>query len=173
MRQSCAENYEVCRQVWRRVDPQQDPYPEEMGNMERNEKASWQGLRILEELAARKRQERRLYLACARQISAGGLRRQLNQLAAEKEGQAHRLLAAGYLLTGQPLQVPLEMGEGKREPWRQTLRRRWFEEMESAGQLEEMSGQIPLLGELLRELAGEERRHAGMLLRMLAQSLAY
>ena len=122
--------------------------------------------------AGQRRQANRAYLACARQLPMGSMRQQLQRIAREKEGQARRLLALCWVLTGEKHPLPVPTGKLPAEPWREMLRRRWFEEQESAGQLERMAGQLPVLENLLAELAGEDRRHAGILLRLLAQSLA-
>ena len=171
IKQSPAGNYTVCRRVWQRVDPQQEPYPEQKEESPATTQPG-QERQILEDLLSRKRQGQRDYQLWARQVPMGVLRQKLHQLAAEKAGQVRRLLAAYYLLTENQLASPIPVGGGKLDPWRQMLRRKWFEELDSAGQMEHLAEHLPELEGLFMELAQEDRRHGELLLRLLAQSLA-
>ena len=122
-------------------------------------------LPALEERMTQAAQAQRTYRTLARRT---GRRGTLSSLAAEKERQVRRLKAVYFLISGQryapvPEVVPLPKNSAfaLREQFR-------WEQMEAAALMD--AAQVaadPCLGQLYRELAEENRRHADLLRRQL------
>ena len=99
----------------------------------------------------------------------------LRRLGSEKEGQARRLQAVHYLISGECFSpsLPLPGGEGRRESQCALLRRLYHEEScDGVNFLRSAEGTgDPCLQTLLRELSSQSFAAADALLRLLQEQL--
>ena len=167
-----ALDYESCRRVWRRVSPELDPYPEE-----REEAgcpaAPAPDLKGLQEMIEGELGDRRAYLEAARRAPNPAARRMMQRMADREGAHARRLLAARYLITGQPYRPNLVCGVFCPGRWAEELRRSYHEE--ACGGLNyarTADGTTDVcLAKLLNELSEDEYRHAERLMTLLERSL--
>ncbi|MBE6990716.1 MAG: hypothetical protein E7426_08265 [Ruminococcaceae bacterium] len=180
--------------VWRRVAPELDPYPEERPGRPNRRPAP--GARpgrpvpppappprpatreITEAEALRlaigqKEQARQAYLRQAHR-AGGPVGRGLEQLSRELGRQIRRLRSLYYMETGRddaPLRPP---APAPAEPLQPFLRRRYREELASAEKYDRWAASATdaCAAETLTELAEEDRRRARVVLRLLENRLA-
>ena len=174
-----------CDQVWQRVAPELNPYPEiraaaagetpcaaaaqqreEPGcSAEVTPKAI--AAAVEDELAAR-----RAYLAHAR-CAGGAAGRTLNQLASDSGRHACRLRSLYFLLTGACYRPFAVCGQAEILSLCRFLRRRYQMEAEAArlydGWADSMSDEG--MASVMRQMADDERRHAAALLEVLESRL--
>ena len=181
-------------QLWRRVNPGLEPYPaapaafaQQSGGLTAAQESQLPGaepnpccmgteaaelLAVLEGYIEEELEDRRRYLALSRQAPAWA-RQTLRDIAEEEGGHARRLLAARYLITGQPYRPNLVCGVFCPGRWAEELRRSYHEE--ACGGLNyarTADGTTDVcLAKLLNELSEDEYRHAERLMTLLERSL--
>ena len=191
MKKPCACDYEACREVWKRVAPGEDPYPmADNANTQMSAQDSeltlpgaeanpccmgseaMELLAVLEGYIEEELEDRRRYLALSRQAPSWA-RQTLRDMAEEENGHARRLMAARYLITGQPYRPNLVCGVFCPGRWAEELRRSYHEE--ACGGLNyarTADGTTDVcLAKLLNELSEDEYRHAERLMTLLERSL--
>ena len=191
MKKPCACDYEACREVWKRVAPEEDPYPmADNANTQMSAQDSeltlpgaeadpccmgseaMELLAVLEGYIEEELEDRRRYLALSRQAPSWA-RQTLRDMAEEENGHARRLMAARYLITGQPYRPNLVCGVFCPGRWAEELRRSYHEE--ACGGLNyarAADGTTDVcLVKLLNELSEDEYRHAERLMALLERSL--
>ena len=191
IKKPCACDYEACREVWKRVAPGEDPYPmEDNANTQMSAQDSEltlpgaeadpccmgsearELLAVLEGYIEEELEDRRRYLALSRQAPSWA-RQTLRDMAEEENGHARRLMAARYLITGQPYRPNLVCGVFCPGRWAEELRRSYHEE--ACGGLNyarTADGTTDVcLAKLLNELSEDEYRHAERLMTLLERSL--
>ena len=191
IKKPCACDYEACREVWKRVAPGEDPYPmEDNANTQMSAQDSeltlpgaeanpccmgseaMELLAVLEGYIEEELEDRRRYLALSRQAPSWA-RQTLRDMAEEENGHARRLMAARYLITGQPYRPNLVCGVFCPGRWAEELRRSYHEE--ACGGLNyarTADGTTDVcLVKLLNELSEDEYRHAERLMALLERSL--
>ena len=191
MKKPCACDYEACREVWKRVAPGEDPYPmADNANTQMSAQDSeltlpgaeadpccmgseaMELLAVLEGYIEEELEDRRRYLALSRQAPSWA-RQTLRDMAEEENGHARRLMAARYLITGQPYRPNLVCGVFCPGRWAEELRRSYHEE--ACGGLNyarTADGTTDVcLVKLLNELSEDEYRHAERLMTLLERSL--
>ena len=191
IKKPCACDYEACREVWKRVAPGEDPYPmADNANTQMSAQDSeltlpgaeanpccmgseaMELLAVLEGYIEEELEDRRRYLALSRQAPSWA-RQTLRDMAEEENGHARRLMAARYLITGQPYRPNLVCGVFCPGRWAEELRRSYHEE--ACGGLNyarTADGTTDVcLVKLLNELSEDEYRHAERLMTLLERSL--
>ena len=191
IKKPCACDYEACREVWKRVAPGEDPYPmADNANTQMSAQDSEltlpgaeanpccmgsearELLAVLEGYIEEELEDRRRYLALSRQAPSWA-RQTLRDMAEEENGHARRLMAARYLITGQPYRPNLVCGVFCPGRWAEELRRSYHEE--ACGGLNyarTADGTTDVcLVKLLNELSEDEYRHAERLMTLLERSL--
>lgn len=180
--------------LWQRVGPGLEPYPETTAEaMPRREELppaqegqlpgaepnpccmgseAMELLAVLEGYIEEELEDRRRYLALSRQAPSWA-RQTLRDMAEEENGHARRLMAARYLITGQPYRPNLVCGVFCPGRWAEELRRSYHEE--ACGGLNyarTADGTTDVcLAKLLNELSEDEYRHAERLMTLLERSL--
>lgn len=188
---NCAYDYEHCERVWRKVAPQENPYPEARAAMEAGEKtdgllptqtqeepccmgtAAVQSLEVLrgfvrEELAARQ-----TYLDFARCLSSREVRRVLHAMAADEERHARQLSAAIYLATGETYCPRVCVERAHYDSYCAALRQFYHEEA-CGGYNYFRAGEETLdycLEQMFSAMSQDEYRHARTLLNLLSKAL--
>ena len=188
---SCAYDYEQCERVWRRVSPQENPYPEARAALEAEEKtnglmptqtpeepccmgtAAGQSLEVLrgfvrEELAARQ-----TYLDFARCTASREVRRVLHAMARDEERHARQLMAAIYLAAGETY-CPRVCVERVRYDSCCAALRQFYHEEACGGYNYFRAGEETLdycLEQMFSAMSQDEYRHARMLLDLLSKAL--
>lgn len=188
---NCAYDYEHCERVWRKVAPQENPYPEARAAMEAGEKtdgllptqtqeepccmgtAAVQSLEVLrgfvrEELAARQ-----TYLDFARCLSSREVRRVLHAMAADEERHARQLSAAIYLATGETYCPRVCVERTHYDSYCAALRQFYHEEA-CGGYNYFRAGEETLdycLEQMFSAMSQDEYRHARTLLNLLSKAL--
>ena len=181
-------------QLWRRVNPGLEPYPaapaafaQQSGGLTAAQESQLPGaesnpccmgteaaelLAVLEGYIEEELEDRRRYLALSRQAPAWA-RQTLRDIAEEEGGHARRLLAARYLITGQPYRPNLVCGVFCPGRWAEELRRSYHEEACSGlNYARTADGTTDVcLVKLLNELSEDEYRHAERLMTLLERSL--
>ena len=188
---NCAYDPIRCREVWKRVAPGEDPYPmEDNANTQMSAQDSEltlpgaeanpccmgsearELLAVLEGYIEEELEDRRRYLALSRQAPSWA-RQTLRDMAEEENGHARRLMAARYLIAGQPYRPNLVCGVFCPGRWAEELRRSYHEE--ACGGLNyarTADGTTDVcLVKLLNELSEDEYRHAERLMTLLERSL--
>ena len=173
-------DYRLYDQVWQRVAPELNPYPEVR---------SGEATPFTEALPTRTHTDtsqdtfrdlideewegRRVYLAYACHAPNNQARRIMRQLAEEEYRHAKRLASLYYLMTGQCYK-PLSSGNCIAVPtWCKALRQRYHEELFDAGRYEQLAHESKddELSHILQELSSDEKRHARQLLCLLEQNM--
>ena len=191
MKKPCACDYEACREVWKRVAPEEDPYPmADNANTQMSAQDSEltlpgaeanpccmgsearELLAVLEGYIEEELEDRRRYLALSRQAPSWA-RQTLRDMAEEENGHARRLMAARYLITGQPYRPNLVCGVFCPGRWAEELRRSYHEEVcGGLNYARTADGTTDVcLVKLLNELSEDEYRHAERLMVLLERSL--
>ena len=129
-------------------------------------------LEVLAGFVEEELEDQRALLALGRQAPAWA-RQRLREQAAEEGGHARRLMAVYYLISGSCYRPALPGGPVCPGRWCAALRERYHAAAcggrNYARAAEETTD--PCLSRLLKELSGEEYRHADQLLAMLERSL--
>ncbi|MFR7894273.1 MAG: ferritin family protein [Dysosmobacter sp.] len=129
-------------------------------------------LAVLEGYIEEELEDRRRYLALSRQAPSWA-RQTLRDMAEEENGHARRLMAARYLITGQPYRPNLVCGVFCPGRWAEELRRSYHEEVcGGLNYARTADGTTDVcLVKLLNELSEDEYRHAERLMTLLERSL--
>ena len=188
---NCAYDYELCKRVWRKVAPQEDPYPEAETARDAEEKnggllptqtqedpccmgtAAVQSLEVLrgfvrEELAARQ-----TYLDFARRVSSREVRRVLYAIAGDEERHARQLMAAIYLATGETY-CPRVCVERVRYDGYCAALRQFYHEEACGGYSYFRAGEETLdycLEQTFSAMSQDEYRHARTMMKLLGRAL--
>ena len=189
--QNCAYDYARCERVWRRVAPQENPYPEARAALTENKQedglslpdaqegpccmgtAAIESIEVLrgfvrEELAARQ-----TYLDFARCAPTQTARRILRGMAADEERHAHQLMAAIYLATGETYRPRVCVERTHYDSYCAALRQFYHEEA-CGGYNYFRAGEETLdycLEQMFTAMSQEEYRHAQMLMTLLSRAL--
>ncbi len=173
-------DYRLYDQVWQRVAPELNPYPEVRNGeispsspppAERRQSPA--PVENLRDLVDEELEGRRIYLAYARCAPSNNARRTMRQLAEEESRHARRLLSLYYLMSGECYK-PLPVNDCIAVPaWCKALRQRYHEEIYDAMRYEQLSRETddPALAKIMNELSGDEMRHARQLLCLLEQNM--
>ena len=173
-------DYQLCNQVWQRVAPELDPYPEvrsaaaePAGESCRLQK----GMMPMEQLRMAIEGEltaRRAYLAHAR-CAGGSVGRTLMQMAEEDGRHACRLKSLYYLLTGECWGSERGCGcVGETMSLCRFLRQRYQMETTAADRYESWADGMEdeCMASMLRQLAEDDRCHAATVMRLLENRLS-
>lgn len=172
------KDYRRWDEVWRRVAPELNPYPEIRGGAAPAGETcpvnrGMMPARELEDAISRERAAQRAFLVYAGR-TGGSLGRTLMNLSAESGRRACRLRGLYYLLTGeQPeLRQPADRPDGT--DLRRFLRRQFQLESEAAQRYGGWAGRMEdgCMAEALEQMARESRRRADTILKMLENLLA-
>lgn len=173
-------DYQRCDQVWQRVAPDLDPYPEiramaapepvgEMCPLKKGMMPMDQLRKAIEgELTAR-----RAYLSHAR-CAGGSVGRTLMQMASEDGQHACRLKSLYYLLTGECWEQERDCGCADTMSLCRFLRQRYQMEMTAADRYEDWADAMEdeCMASMLRQLAEDDRCHAATVMRLLENRLS-
>lgn len=173
-------DYRLYDQVWQRVAPELNPYPEvrsqEMASSAptltqcRRSLPEWENLR---DLVDGELEGRRVYLAYARCAPNNNARRIMRQLAEEESRHARRLLSLYYLMSGECYKPIPSTGCIAMPPWCQALRQRYHDEIYDATGYRQLAENTEdsALAQIMSGLADDEMRHARQLLCLLEQNM--
>jgi len=172
-------DYRRWDEVWRRVAPELDPYPEvraaQAALMEGETCPLRQGMMPVEELGAAIREElaaQRAYTAHARR-AGGAVGRTLLQMASRSGRHACRLRSLYYLLTGECWVPENGCGCAGSVGLCRFLRQRYQAETAAADRYEEWADAMEdaCMVSMLRQVAEEDRCHAATALDLLENLL--
>ena len=186
-----AYDYEHCERVWRKVAPQENPYPEARAAMEAGEKnggllpaqtqedtccmgtAAVQSLDVLRGFVRDELAARQTYLDFARCVSSREVRRILHAMAGDEERHARQLMAAIYLATGETYRPRVCVERAHYDSYCAALRQFYHEEA-CGGYNYFRAGEETLdycLEQMFSAMSQDEYRHARMLLNLLSKAL--
>lgn len=172
-------DYRAYDRIWKRVSPELNPYPEIRAEGE--EEASPQlccmagatadMIAQLEEVIDDELSDRCAYLTYAR-WAPGHARRRLQQMAADEERHARRLMTVYYLTTGKCYRPAVPSCPASPMPWCGLLRELYHHENCVARRYEAGAAAMDdvCLREIFGNLAAEERCHARQILQMLEKT---
>lgn len=175
-------DYRKYDRVWKRVAPDLNPYPDVRAETETQEdtpagemcrmagEASDPAARLAEFIDG-ELSDRCAYLTYAR-CAPGYARRRLQQMAAEEERHARRLMTVYYLATGECYQPAVPACQMSGMPWCPLLRQLYQQENDSARRYERelVEMEDSCLREIFSELAADERCHARQILQLLEKT---
>ena len=188
---NCAYDYEHCERVWRRVAPQENPYPEARAALEAGEKANGllptqtqedaccigtaavQSLEVLKGFVREELAARQTYLDFAHCVSSREVRRVLHAMAGDEERHARQLSAAIYLATGETYCPRVCVERAHYDSYCAALRQFYHEEV-CDGYNYFRAGEETLdycLEQMFSTMSQDEYRHARMLLNLLSKAL--
>ena len=188
---SCAYDYEHCERVWRKVAPQENPYPEARAAMEAGEKndgllpaqtqedtccmgaAAVQSLDVLKGFVRDELAARQTYLDFARCAASRETRRVLHAMAADEERHARQLMAAIYLAAGETYCPRVCVERARYDSYCAALRQFYHEEA-CGGYNYFRAGEETLdycLEQMFSAMSQDEYRHARTLLNLLSKAL--
>ena len=186
---SCAYDYERCARVWRRISPQENPYPEVQAAPETVDKggllsvqteesccmgtAAVQSLDVLKGFVREELAARQMYLDFACCVPSREVRRILRAMASDEERHARQLMAAIYLTTGETYCPRVRVERMRCESCCAALRRFYHEET-CGGYNYFRAGEETLdycLEQMFSTMSQDEYRHARMLLNLLSKAL--
>ena len=175
-------DYRKYDRVWKRVAPDLNPYPDVRAEAETQEAVPNGELCCTAEgtgdVAARLAEfidgelsDRCAYLTYAR-CAPGYAKRRLQQMAAEEERHARRLMTVYYLTTGQCYKPAVPACQMPGMPWCPLLRQLYQQENDSARRYERELAKMEdtCLREIFSELAADERCHARQILQLLEKT---
>ena len=175
-----------CREVWKRVCPAEDPYPDaDAGSAAQDADLSLPGaqadpccmgtaaLELLEVLQGFIREEladRRTYLFLARRAPTAEARQVFRAIASDEGRHARRLLAAVYLITGERYCPAICYPPLRCDGYCAALRERYHEEVCGGFNYRRASQETldPCLQQLLLAFSQDEYRHANAMLCLLS-----
>ena len=188
---NCAYDYEHCERVWRKVAPQENPYPEARAAMETGEKsggllptqtqedtccmgtAAVQSLDVLRGFVREELAVRQTYLDFSRCAPSREARCVLRAMAGDEERHARQLTAAIYLATGDVYRPHVCVERAHYDGYCAALRQFYHEE--ACGGLNYFrAGEETLdycLEQMFSAMSQDEYRHARLLLDLLSKSL--
>ena len=186
-----AYDYEHCERVWRKVAPQENPYPEARAAMEAGEKnggllpaqtqedtccmgtAAVQSLDVLRGFVRDELAARQTYLDFERCVSSREVRRILHAMAGDEERHARQLMAAIYLATGETYYPRVCVERAHYDSYCAALRQFYHEEA-CGGYNYFRAGEETLdycLEQMFSAMSQDEYRHARLLLNLLSKLL--
>ena len=188
---NCAYDYEHCERVWRKVAPQENPYPEARAAMEAGEKndgllpaqtqeepccmgtAAVQSLEVLKGFVREELAARQTYLDFARCAASREARCALRAMAGDEERHARQLTAAIYLATGETYCPRVCVERAHYDSYCAALRQFYHEEA-CGGYNYFRAGEETLdycLEQMFSAMSQDEYRHARTLLNLLSKAL--
>lgn len=188
---SCAYDYERCARVWRKVSPQENPYPEVQVVQDTEVKnggllsaqtqedaccmgtAAVQSLDVLRGFVRDELAARQVYLDFARCVPSREVRRILHAMAADEERHARQLMAAIYLATGETYCPRVCVERTRYDSYCAALRQFYHEEA-CGGYNYFRAGEETLdycLEQMFSAMSQDEYRHARLLLNLLSKAL--
>ena len=188
---SCAFDYEHCERVWRKVAPQENPYPEARAALEAGKEnggllsmqtqeepccmgtAAVQSLDVLKGFVRDELAARQTYLDFARCAPSRETRRVLHAMAADEERHARQLLAAIYLAAGETYCPRVCVERVRYDSYCAALRQFYHEEA-CGGYNYFRAGEETLdycLEQMFSAMSQDEYRHARTLLNLLSKAL--
>ena len=197
--QNAAYDYRRCERVWQRVDPTLDPYPDVraaaamsadtpgdgLSAAERNAEltipgaqadpccmgtAALESLEVLQGFIREELADRRIYLFLARRAPTAEARQVFRAIASDEGRHARRLLAAGYLITGERYCPAICYPPLRCDGYCAALRERYHEEVCGGFNYRRASQETldPCLQQLLLAFSQDEYRHANAMLCLLS-----
>ena len=187
---SCAYDYEHCERVWRKVAPQENPYPEARAAMEAGGgngllptqtpeepccmgTAAVQSLDVLKGFVRDELAARQTYLDFARCTPSREARCVLRAMAGDEERHARSLMAAIYLAAGETYCPRVCVERAHYESYCAALRQFYHEEA-CGGYNYFRAGEETLdycLEQMFSAMSQDEYRHARLLLNLLSKAL--
>ena len=188
---NCAYDYEHCERVWRKVAPQENPYPEARAAMEAGERndellsaqaqedtccmgaAAVQSLDVLKGFVRDELAARQTYLDFARCVPSREARCALRAMAGDEERHARQLSAAIYLAAGETY-CPRVCVERTHYDSYCTALRQFYHEEACGGYNYFRAGEETLdycLEQMFSAMSQDEYHHARMLLNLLSKAL--
>lgn len=189
-----AYDYACCERVWRRVAPQENPYPEARAaateKVEQTEQpaalpaaiqndsccmgtAAGESLEVIRGFVRDELAARQTYLCTARCAPSQEVRRTLHRMAHDEESHARQLMAAIYLATGEVYR-PHVCAEKKQYDSFCAMLRHFYHEEACGGFNYFRAGEETLdycMGQMFTAMSQDEYRHARMLLNMLSRMM--
>lgn len=143
-----------CDEIWQRVRPDLDPYPDVRAERQAEEKTTPD--KALAAFIRQAMSDRCYYIALSRKAGNRAVARCIASLAADKGENIKKLRAAYFILTGDKY-APDNTGLPKIYCFSDGLRARYLAETKLAGSYRQVSGSLtdPGLKELLESLAQE------------------
>ena len=188
---SCAYDYERCERVWRRVAPQENPYPEARAASDTGEQGSGllsaqmqedaccvgtaavQSLEVLKGFVREELAARQAYLDFTRCVPSREARRVLHAMAADEARHARQLSAAIYLATGETYCPHVCVERTHYDGYCAALRQ-FYREETCGGYNYFRAGEETLdycLEQMFSAMSQDEYRHARTLLSLLSRAL--
>ena len=175
-----------CREVWKRVCPAEDPYPDaDAGSAAQDADLSLPGaqadpccmgtvalesLEVLQDFIREELADRRTYLFLARRAPTAEARQVFRAIASDEGRHARRLLAAVYLITGERYCPAICYPPLRCDGYCAALRERYHEEVCGGFNYRRASQETldPCLQQLLLAFSQDEYRHANAMLCLLS-----
>ena len=175
-----------CREVWKRVCPAEDPYPDaDAGSAAQDADLSLPGaqadpccmgtaalesLEVLQGFIREELADRRTYLFLARRAPTAEARQMFRAIASDEGKHARRLLAAVYLITGERYCPAICYPPLRCDGYCAALRERYHEEVCGGFNYRRASQETldPCLQQLLLAFSQDEYRHANAMLCLLS-----
>ena len=175
-----------CREVWKRVCPAEDPYPDaDAGSAAQDADLSLPGaqadpccmgtaalesLEVLQGFIREELADRRTYLFLARRAPTAEARQMFRAIASDEGRHARRLLAAVYLITGERYCPAICYPPLRCDGYCAALRERYHEEVCGGFNYRRASQETldPCLQQLLLAFSQDEYRHANAMLCLLS-----
>ncbi len=188
---SCAYDYKHCARVWRKVSPQEAPYPEVRSAPDTDENNSGllsvqmpeeprcmeaavgQSLDVLKGFVREELAAQQTYLDFARCVPLREVRRVLHAMAADEERHARQLSAAIYLASGETYCPRVCVERTRYDSCCAALRQFYHEEV-CGGYNYFRAGEETLdycLEQMFSTMSQDEYRHARMLMNLLSKAL--
>ncbi len=189
-----AYDYACCERVWRRVAPQENPYPEARAaateKVEQTEQpaalpaaiqndsccmgtAAGESLEVIRGFVRDELAARQTYLCAARCAPSQEVRRTLHRMAHDEESHARQLMAAIYLATGE-VDPPHVCADKKQSECFCAMLGHFYAEVACGGFNYFRAGEETLdycMGQMFTAMSQDEYRHARMLLNMLSRMM--
>jgi len=184
---SAAHDYPLCRQVWQRVNPQEEPYPMMNSATQENElqlpgaeenpccmgTEAQESLKVLQGFIRGEMADQKKYAVLAVSAPTQRARKLFCTLARDEKNHLQRLLATYYLITGERYEEHLVLQKAKYPSFPAMLRSFYHEEV--CGGLNYLRASEETLDycleKLLAELSQDEYRHAEDLLDLLGSCM--
>lgn len=187
------KDYRTCADVWRRVSPGEDPYPDAHGNMGRDAQLPAASpltalpgsdpccmgsdaageLEVLQGYIREEMSDAQGFRAFARCAPNAEVRRILRRIAYEEDCHAQQLQAVRFLIAGEPYRVTVYRDAPRIGDYRAALRAHYHEEVCEGFNYARSSEETLdfCLKKIFGELSREEYAHAETLRRLLAKTM--
>jgi len=185
--QNAAYDYDCCRRVWQRVNPQENPYPTMRSNAAEQSELSLPGaegnpccmgtkalesIEVLEDFIRGEIEDARKYAALAK-TAPTQTRKAFHRMAEDERGHARKLSAVYYLITGRRY-CPQVVTQKQRYPSFFAMLRSFYHEEACGGFNYLRASEEALdycLENIFSELSQDEYRHADCLLDLLGKGM--